>query len=108
VFLAAYHHYADKAAGLSATSRAALHDSVGRALELASRLPGKQGAALVQLSHDAFVDAMRITYPIAAAIMVFAACVAWRFLPAHGHDEFASADDAVEAREISEYEILGA
>ena len=68
VFLAAYHHYADKAANLSTASRAALHDSVGRALDLARPLPAKQGAALVQLSRDAFVDAMRITYPIAAAI----------------------------------------
>ena len=51
VFLAAYHHYADKAADLTAASRAALHDSVGRALDLASRLPAKQGNALVQLSR---------------------------------------------------------
>jgi hypothetical protein len=108
VFLAAYHHYADKAAGLTAASRAALHDSVGRALDLAAKLPAKQGEALVQLSRDAFVDAMRITYPIAAAIIVFAAFIAWRFLPAHGHDEFASAEEEKEAREISEYEILGA
>ena len=33
----------------------------------------------------AFVDAMRITYPIAAAFIVLAALVAWRWLPAHGH-----------------------
>ena len=49
VFLAAYHHYADKAQHLSAASSAAVHDSVGRALELARTLPAKQGAALVQL-----------------------------------------------------------
>jgi hypothetical protein len=69
---------------------------------------GLSADALVQLSRDAFVDAMRITYPIAAAIIVFAAIIAWRFLPAHGHDEFPSHDDEDEAREISEYEILGA
>ena len=107
VFLAAYHHYADKAVNLSTASRAALHDSVGRALDLAAQLPAKQGAALVQLSRDAFVDAMRITYPIAAAIILFAAIIAWRFLPAHGDDEFPSHDDEEEAREISEYEIIG-
>jgi MFS family permease len=107
VFLSSYHHYADKAAHLSAASSAALHDSVGRALELASKLPTKQATELVELSRNAFVDAMRITYPIAAAIMVFAAFIAWRFLPARGHDEFVSADEEEEAREISEYEILG-
>ena len=84
VFLAAYHHFADKAQHLSAASSAALHDSVGRALELARDLPAKQGAALVELSRQAFVDAMRITYPIAAAFIVFAAFIAWRYLPAHG------------------------
>ncbi len=108
VFLAAYHHYADKAQHLSAASSAAVHDSVGRALELARNLPAKQGAALVQISREAFIDAMRITYPIAALFIVFAAFIAWRFLPAHGHDEFATPEDADEAREISEFEILGA
>ena len=108
VFLAAYHHYADKAQHLSAASSAALHDSVGRALELARDLPAKQGAALVELSRQAFVDAMRITYPIAAAFIVFAAFIAWRYLPAHGQDEFVTDDDSDEAREISEFEILGA
>lgn len=108
VFLAAYHHYADKAQHLSVASSAALHDSVGRALELARTLPAKQGAEIVALSREAFVDAMRITYPIAAVFIVIAAIVAWRFLPARGHDEFASPEDEEEAREISEYEILGA
>jgi EmrB/QacA subfamily drug resistance transporter len=108
VFLAAYHHFADRAHHLSTASAAAVHDSVGRALELARTLPAKQGTALVQLSRDAFVEAMRITYPIAAAFIVFAAFIAWRYLPAHGHDEFASMEDEEEAREISEYEILGA
>jgi EmrB/QacA subfamily drug resistance transporter len=108
VFLAAYHHYADHARHLSSASSVALHDSVGRALELARVLPAKQGAALVQLSRDAFVDAMRITYPIAAVIMVFAAFVAWRWLPARGIDEYASIDEQEAAREMGEYEILGA
>jgi EmrB/QacA subfamily drug resistance transporter len=108
VFLAAYHHYADKAQNLSAASYAAVHDSVGKALDLARNLPAKQGAELIELSRNAFVDAMRITYPIAAAIIVLAAVVAWRFLPAHGQDHFETAADEDEAREISEYEILGA
>jgi len=51
---------------------------------------------------------MRITYPIAAAFIVFAAFIAWRYLPARGHDEFVTDDDSDEAREISEFEVLGA
>jgi EmrB/QacA subfamily drug resistance transporter len=108
VFLSSYHHFADKAQHLSVASAAALHDSVGRAIELAQKLPAKQGAALVDLSRAAFVDAMRITYPIAATFIFFAAFIAWRYLPARGHDEFVQPDDTDEAREISEYEVLGA
>ena len=52
---------------------------------------------------------MRITYPIAAAFIVLRrvrrlAVVARRT----GHDEFASIEEQEEAREISEFEILGA
>ncbi len=108
VFLAWYHHYADKTKGLPATSAAALHDSVGRALELTKSLPAKQGAALVELSREAFVSAMRLTYPIAAGFIVFAAFIAWRWLPARGADDDVAAHPTDEAREIGEYEILGA
>jgi EmrB/QacA subfamily drug resistance transporter len=107
VFLASYHHFADKAQGLSAASSAAVHDSVGRAIELAQKLPAAQGAEIVRLSRQAFIDAMRLTYPIAAAFIFFAAFIAWRWLPAQGHDEFASVEDEEEAREISEFEVLG-
>jgi EmrB/QacA subfamily drug resistance transporter len=107
VFLASYHHFADKAQHLSAASSAAVHDSVGRAIELAQKLPAAQGAEIVRLSRQAFIDAMRLTYPIAAAFIFFAAFIAWRWLPAHGHDEFASVEEEEEAREISEFEVLG-
>lgn len=107
-FLAAYHRYADKAKGLPAASSAALHDSVGRALELARSLPAKQGAGLVELSREAFVQAMRLTYPIAACFILFAALIAWRWLPARGADDDVAAHATDEVREIGEYEILGA
>jgi EmrB/QacA subfamily drug resistance transporter len=107
LFLTTYHHYADKTKGLSAASSAALHDSVGRALDLARVLPAKQGAALIELSREAFISAMRITYPIAAAFIVFAAFVAWKWLPARGADDDVAAHPSDETLEISEYEILG-
>jgi MFS family permease len=108
LFLASYHHFADKTKGLSATSTAALHDSIGTALDLARTLPAKQAAELIELSRNAFIEAMRITYPIAAAFIVFAALVAWKWLPARGADDDVAAHPTDEAREISEYEILGA
>jgi hypothetical protein len=107
VFFAAYHHYADKARGLSRASAAALHDSVGRALERAATLPDKQGGALVELSREAFVNAMRLAYPIAACFVLLAVFIAWRFLPARGSDDDVAVHPTPDARKISEFEILG-
>ena len=82
VFLAAYHHFADKAQHLSAASSAALHDSVGRALELARDLPAKQGAALRRARRARRSSTPCASpIPIAAAFIVFAAFIAWRYLP---------------------------
>src|SRR4051812_5530249 len=67
LFLSSYHHFADKTKGLPAASAAALHGSIGQALDYASTLPAKQGAALIEMSREAFIEAMRITYPVAAA-----------------------------------------
>src|SRR5262249_37611446 len=106
LFLTTYHHYADKTKGLSAASAAALHDSVGKALDLARTLP-VGGERLADLSREAFIQAMRITYPIAAAFIVFASFVAWKWLPARGADDDVAAHPTDEVLEISEYEILG-
>jgi hypothetical protein len=51
---------------------------------------------------------MRIAYYIAAAFLVFASLVAWKWLPARGSDDDVAAHPSDEVREISEYEILGA
>jgi DHA2 family multidrug resistance protein-like MFS transporter len=107
LFFAWYHHFADKASGLSAASATALHDSVGRTLEHAKSLPVEQGDALVELSREAFVNAMRYAYPIAACFVLLAAVVAWRFLPARGSGDDVAAHPSPEARAISEFEILG-
>ena len=62
----------------------------------------------MQLSRDAFVDAMRITYPDRGGHHRLRRVHRLAVPPAHGHDEFASAEEEKEAQEISEYEILGA
>jgi hypothetical protein len=109
IFLSTYHHFADKTRGLSAASHAALHDSVGRALEHARSLPSKEAGVVVDLSREAFVDAMRITYPIAAVFVLGAVFVAWRWLPARGAaDDVAAREAADEAEAIAAYEVAGA
>jgi EmrB/QacA subfamily drug resistance transporter len=103
IFLSTYHHFADKAKGLGAASAAALHDSVGRAMQHATALPTKQGEALVALARAAFIDAMRYVYPVAACVLVLAAVVAWRFLPARAPTD--EVDD--DARALGKVEALG-
>jgi EmrB/QacA subfamily drug resistance transporter len=100
IFLAFYHHFATHVGNLTASSRAALHDSIGTALDTAKSLSvthAAQAAELVTHSKAAFLDAMRLTYPIAAGIMFVSVFVAWRWLPAHASIE----DDALEVAETA-------
>jgi len=102
IFLALYHHFADHAARFSAQTAAALHDSVGSALSAARHLPPAQAAELKDLARGAFIDAMRLTYPIAAAIVFMAALIAWRFLPAQAPHEFAPIEEQLDAQHVVE------
>ena len=108
LFLALYHHYASNTSDLSRRAAHAVHDSVGTALSAARHLPAKQATEVVTFSRNAFIEAMRLTYPIAAAIVMVAAVIAWRYLPAHAPAEFESVEEQEEAREIEGYEIIGA
>jgi MFS family permease len=93
IFLALYHHYARATSDLSAGARLALHDSVGTALAAAKKLPAAQATELVDRSKTAFVEAMRLTYPIAACFLLLALFIAWRWLPARAHAHADAAHD---------------
>ena len=85
VFLSWYHHFVRIPAGVTAQGAAALRDSVGTALEYAARVPGKQSALIVEHAKTAFVEAMRLTYPISACFLLVAFFIAWKWLPARAH-----------------------
>ena len=57
-------------------------DSIGRSLEEAQKLGGAAGAHLTDAAQHAFISSMRITFGVAAVVVLFAAFVAARFLPA--------------------------
>jgi EmrB/QacA subfamily drug resistance transporter len=81
--------YSSSVSGLGKLSRAtiaAAHDSVGRALEAARHLPPGELRLVDHASKAAFIDAMRFTCPIAAAIVAGGAYIAWRYLPST-HDD---------------------
>jgi EmrB/QacA subfamily drug resistance transporter len=93
IFAAWYHHFTNVAGKLPGATAAAVHDSIGSALVAASKLPAAQAKVVENLARGAFVDAMRLTYPIGACIVLTAAAVAWRWLPARGTDEVDLASD---------------
>ena len=89
IFLTQYRHFTAGVTNLSASTTAALKDSIGTALNAAHRLHPARAHEVERLAREAFRQAMRVTYPITACVMVIAALIAWRYLPAH-----APTDDA--------------
>ena len=81
-FAALYHHFTAHAAHVSGRAAVALHDSVGTALAAAQRLPAVQAHVVEHLARRGFIDAMHFTFPIAAAFVILAGFIAWRYLPA--------------------------
>ena len=68
--------------GLGASDLDAAESSLGGAQRIAPSL-GERSDAFVAAVKDGFVDALSIGLRISAAIIVFAAVMAWRYLPSH-------------------------
>ncbi len=72
----------DAVAGLPFPQAAVAEDSIGGALGVAGRLGGQAGEALAQAANRGFVDAMSVTFLVAAGFAFAAAVIALIFLPA--------------------------
>jgi EmrB/QacA subfamily drug resistance transporter len=97
VFAFRYHNAVGSALAVRASARAAVRNSIGSALDAARQLPSNEAAAARNLARHAFVTAMRPTYLAAALVVLVAAFITWRFLPARAPDEgiaIPTADDA--------------
>jgi hypothetical protein len=68
--------------GLNGDQVVLAESSLGGAQRVAGSL-GDAAGSFVAAANDGFVDALSIGLRIAAAVIVFAAIVAWRFLPSH-------------------------
>ncbi len=68
--------------GLAGPQEAIAESSLGGAQQVAASL-GSQADAFVQAANDSFVDAMSVGLRVGAVVIVFAAVMAWRFLPSH-------------------------
>jgi len=68
--------------GLSGPQEAIAESSLGAAQQVGASLGG-QADAFVQAANDSFVDAMSVGLRVGVVVIVFAAVMAWKFLPSH-------------------------
>jgi EmrB/QacA subfamily drug resistance transporter len=81
--------------GLGARDLEIAESSLGAAQQIAPSL-GERSGAFVSAANDGFVASLSIGLRIAAAIIVFAAVMAWRYLPSHApHPVEAPTGDAI-------------
>jgi EmrB/QacA subfamily drug resistance transporter len=99
LFAVGYHRAIGAALPAPVEIRGDVQDSIGRALDAARTLPQQAQEAVVNLARDAFVSSMRVVYLVAASVVVVAALVAWKFLPAHAPAEGVLFDEEVELAE---------
>ena len=85
VFAARYRSTIDVPNGLTAAQEHDMRDSIGRAVGVARSLPAR-AAEVHDAAANAFEQAMHLVYPIAALVVLCAAVLAWRYLPARATD----------------------
>ena len=86
--------------GLSQAAVGQASESLGAAFKVASTM-GDGGADLVRAASDSFVDGLSIGLRVGAAVVMFAAFVAYRFLPARAHDHVAEPTGDVAPGDLS-------
>jgi MFS family permease len=87
VFAARFHSVVGSATQVPDSARAAVKDSIGAALDAARNLPAADQATIRAVVDHAYLVSMRLAYLLAAGVILLAATVTWRYLPAHAPDE---------------------
>jgi len=68
-------------------------ESLGNALEVARSLDAGSVAAFTREVKDAFVASLTVGLRLSSAVILLAALLVWRFLPARSHDHVAVQDE---------------
>ncbi len=93
VFAARYHALIHPPAGVTGPLAAATHDSIGTALKAgggalrAGRISPATFGRIRAAADQAYLGSMRVAVGIGALVVLCAAAVAWRFLPAQGAEQ---------------------
>jgi MFS family permease len=81
--------------GLDGPDVSAVKASLRNALDIAATLPNQTATAFQSDVKDAFVGSLVNGLRLSASVILVAAFVVWRFLPARAHDHIASPDAPV-------------
>jgi EmrB/QacA subfamily drug resistance transporter len=95
IFASRYHRVVDATPAvkmLPASVREPVRDSIGKALEAARQLPPAEARIAVTVARHAYVVAMRLAYGIGSGVVLTAAFIAWRYLPARAAAETTPGD----------------
>jgi len=106
VFAATYHRVIDVPAGLPNGADSMVQDSIGKAIEAIRtfQLPADVAGAVHDAASDAFFRGMQVAAWVGTAVVLCAALVAYRYLPARA--ERAVRDDAELATDAQELAVL--
>ncbi|HEV7864557.1 MAG TPA: MFS transporter [Acidimicrobiia bacterium] len=93
IFASRYHRAVDAAAlPVPGDVREVARDSIGKALEAARQLPAAQAKVVTAAARHAYIVSMRLAYGIGAGVVLVAAFIAWRYLPARAPADVAAGD----------------
>jgi EmrB/QacA subfamily drug resistance transporter len=92
IFLFRYHSVVGTLSALPPSVAGAVRNSIGTALDAARTLPHAQQVRIAEIANHAFITSMRLAYTLAALVVLVAALVTWRYLPARapaepGHEQ---------------------
>jgi hypothetical protein len=89
LFAARFHASIGRLAFLPVSDRPEARESIGTSLQVAHRIGGATGTHLVDVAHQAYLQAMRTTYTVGVLIIGLAIVVAYLFLPARAPEPIA-------------------
>ena len=93
IFALRYHATVENIVGVPSAVQAQVRKSIGDALLSAQRLPSEQGRLVKAAADHAYITSMRVAFGLAAAVILAAAFVSWRWLPDQAGTDPVTADE---------------
>jgi MFS family permease len=105
IFALRYHASVTRVPGVPGTVQAQIRDSIGKALVAAQRLPAQEQRLVRAVADHAYILSMRLAFAVGATVILAAAVVSWRWLPARAQDEPTIPDEEPLAEALAIVEV---